>query len=167
LAKEAFGLREAGHLEAAAAKYKAALEFADPDHYALPDYHAEFAGVLSALGRDSDSREQLEVSLAASLREDPGGTGAGVRVARYFLGEHLLKMREPNQALAVIEPSFRQSSKQGWLLRVVEARALWDLGRVEDAKRSAELAVSGAPSDEKAGELRGQLAAILSSPDAG
>jgi thioredoxin-like negative regulator of GroEL len=116
---------------------------------------------------ESGRLEEAVSKLATSLRQDPSGTGVGVRVARYFLGEHLLKMKEPNQALAVIERSVSQASKQDWLLRFVEARALWVLGRIEDSRRSAELAVSGAPSDEKARELRGHLGAILSTPEAG
>ena len=50
-----------------------------------------------------------------------------------------------------------------WLLRVVEARASWDLGRRSEAKKSAALAVFKAPSEGKAKNLREYLAEILGS----
>jgi hypothetical protein len=47
------------------------------------------------------------------------------------------------------------------MLRVVEARALWDLSRTVDAKRAAGLAVFKAPSEAKAKDLREYLAEML------
>lgn len=162
LAKEGFDLWEAGKLEDALLKYVAALGVADPNHRALPDYHGEFAGVLATLGRDAEARKQYQISLTHALRQDPGGRGPAVAVARYSLGEQLLKMKQPQHALHVITQGISHAGAQEWLLRVVEARALWDLGRKPESKQSAELALLHAPSEAKANDLRKYLAEILS-----
>ena len=162
LAKEGLRLWEAGRLEDALLKYVAALDASDPGHAALPDYHGEFAGVLATLGRDAEAHEQYQISLTHALRQDPDGRGPAVAVARYSLGEQLLKMKQPQRALLVIAQGISLAGDQQWLLRVVEARALWDLGRKPESKRSAELAVHHSPSEAKANDLRTYLAEILS-----
>jgi tetratricopeptide (TPR) repeat protein len=161
LAREGFDLWQSGKLEDALLKYVAALDAADPNHYALSDYHGEFARVLTTLGRDAEAHEQYQISLTQALRQDPDGRGPSVAVARYSLGEQLLKMKQPERALHVITLGVRLAGDQEWLLRVVEARALWDLGRKSESKRAAELAVLHAPSEVKANDLRRYLAEIL------
>jgi tetratricopeptide (TPR) repeat protein len=161
LAKEGLQLWEEGRLEDALLKYVAALDAADPNHSARPDYHGECAGVLATLGRDAEAFEQYQISLTHALRQDPDGRGPAVAVARYSLGEQLLKMKQPERALHVITLGVRLAGDQEWLLRVVEARALWDLGRKPESKRAAELALIHAPSDAKAKDLREYLAEIL------
>ena len=161
LAKEGQQLWEEGRLEDALLKYVAALDAADPNHSARPDYHGEFAGVLATLGRDAEAIEQYQISLTHALRQDPNGRGPAVAVARYSLGEQLLKTKQPERALHVITQGVRLAGDQEWLLRVVEARALWDLGRKSESKRAAELAVLHAPSEAKANDLRRYLAEIL------
>ena len=59
LAKEGFDLWQSGRLEDALLKYVAALDVADPNNYAVPDYHGEFASVLATLGRDREACEVL------------------------------------------------------------------------------------------------------------
>ena len=161
LAKEGLQLWEAGRLEDALLKYVAALDAADPNHSGLPDYHGEFAGVLATLGRDAEAFEQYQISLTHALRQDPDGRGPAVVVARYSLGEQLLKMKQPQRALHVVTQGVNRAGDQEWLLRVVEARALWDLERRSESKQSAELAVLHAPSETKANDLRRYLAEIL------
>jgi tetratricopeptide (TPR) repeat protein len=161
LAREGLQLWRTGQLEDALLKYVAALDAADPDHAALPDYHSEFAGVLATLGRDAEALEQYQISLAQALRQSPHGTGPAVAVARYSLGEQLLKMKQPERALHVIAQGVARAGNEQWLLRVVESRAFWDLGRRIESKRSAELAVLHAPSEKKATDLRADLAEIL------
>ena len=161
LAKEGLHLWRTGKLEDALLKYVAALDAVDPNHAALPDYHGEFAGVLATLGRDAEAFEQYQISLTQALRQDPYGTGPAVAIARYSLGEQLLKMKQPERALHVITQGLARAGNEEWLLRVVEARALWVLGRRVESKRSAELAVLYAPSEKKATDLRVELAEIL------
>jgi len=161
LAKEGFDLWQSGRLEDALLKYAAALHVADPDHFALPDYHGEFASVLATLGRDREACEQYQLSLTHALRQEPDGTGPAVLIARYSLAEQFLKLKEPQRALHVVAQGVGLAGDQQWLLRVVEARALWDLGRKPESKRAAELAVLHAPSEVKANDLRRYLAEIL------
>jgi len=161
LAKEGLKLWEAGRLEDALLKYVAALDVADANHNRLPDYHGECAGVLATLGRDAEAFEQYQISLTHALRQDQDGRGPAVAVARYSLGEQLLKMKQPQRALHVIAQGVGRAGDHEWMLRVVEARALWDLGRQPESKQSAELAVLHAPSETKANDLRRYLAQIL------
>ncbi len=161
LAKEGLQLWEEGRLEDALLKYVAALDVADANHNRLPDYHGECAGVLATLGRDAEAFEQYQISLTHALRQDPDGRGPAVAVARYSLGEQLLKMKQPERALHVITLGVGLAGDQEWLLRVVEARALWDLGRKPESKRAAERALIHAPSDAKAKDLREYLGEIL------
>src|SRR5213596_621174 len=58
LAREGFDLWQAGKLDDSVAKYQQAFVLADPDHYALADYHGELAAVLAILGRDAAALEQ-------------------------------------------------------------------------------------------------------------
>lgn len=165
LAKEGFDLWQSGNLEEAVHRYQEALGFADPDHYGTPDYHAEFAGVLAALGRDDEAREQYERSLAETLRHDYGENTVGVSIARYFLGEQLLKMHEPEAALATVIPSLGQS-QHVWTLLIIQAEALWQLGRRDESRRAAEEAIETAQSDDKREVVRERLKIILNDPTA-
>lgn len=161
LAKEGFDLWQSGKLEDALLKYVAALGVADPDHNGLSDYHGEYAGVLATLGRDREACEQYQISLSHALRQEPDGTGPAIAVARYSLAEQFLKVNEPLRALHVVTQGVGRAGDQQWLLRVVEARALWALGRRGESKEAAERAVILAPSDAKANDLRRYLAEIL------
>jgi predicted RNA polymerase sigma factor len=164
LAKAGFDLWQAGKLEESAVKYREALTCVDPNHYALDGYHGEFAAVLATLGRDAEAREQYELALSGAVRQDPSASGPGVSVARYFLSEHLLKMREPARALAVVQPLSESKSKQAWLLRFVEAKALWDLGRLAESREAAAAALQLVPTEQKRREIRDDLAFILDAP---
>ena len=87
--------------------------------------------------RDAEAREQYELALAESLRQDSSGYGPGVSIARYFLSEHLLKMGKPSKALAIVQARPENASRPDWVLRIVEARALWALGRREESRKAA------------------------------
>src|ERR1700741_1342169 len=92
LAKEGLQLWEEGRLGGGLLKYVAALDAADPNHSARPDYHGEFAGVLATLGRDAEAFEQYQISLTHALRQDPDGRRPAVALARYSLTDQLLKI---------------------------------------------------------------------------
>jgi tetratricopeptide (TPR) repeat protein len=159
LAREGFDLWQAGKLDESVAKYQQAFLLADPDHYALADYHGEFAAVLATLGRDAAALEQYREAVAVSVRQDPDESGLGVAIARYFLAEHLLKVNKPEEALEAIVPALH--SKQPWLAHVVYSDALWKLGRREESKTAAGLALELANSDKKRANVRERLAHIL------
>ena len=159
LAQDAFALWQAGELEAAVAKYREAFEWVDPDHFALADYHGEFAAVLATLGRDQEALEQYRQALTVSARQDP--EGAGVAIERYFLCELLLKMNNPDQALEEIEPLLHD--KLQWLAHVVKSDALWRMGRLVESKAAALLALEVADTEQKRANVRERLQHVLDS----
>ena len=166
LAKEGFDLWHAGRLEEAVSRYREALACADPDHYGTPDYHGECAGVLAALGRDQESREEYERSLAETYRQTGTETAIGVITARWFLGQHLLKMHRPQDALAAVEPSLSLDPREEIIkkigpLRVVQAQALWQLGRADEARQVAQILLEAASSDDKRERIREELKEVL------
>lgn len=164
LARHGFDLWQAGRNDEAADKYREALSLADPNHFGLDAYHSEYAGVLVALGRAGHAREQYQLALDCALRLSDTPNDTGVAVARYFLGEHLLSMALPEEALRVVEVGAANHPKPEWLLRFVQARALWLLGKQTDARAAAVLSVELSPTQEKREELRVSLGHILGSP---
>ena len=163
LARAGFDLWQEGRLDEAVPLYREALKCVDPDHYGLDGYHLEFAAVLATLGRNDEAREQYELGLEAAKRAEPQAQSPSVLIARYFLSEHLLKVNAPKEALAVIEPALFVGSKQDWVLRMVQAKALWQLERREESRQSAEASIAAASSDEKRNQIRDELAFIIKS----
>jgi tetratricopeptide (TPR) repeat protein len=156
LARAGFDLWQAGRLEESAAKYKEALEYVDPDHWALGDYHGEYAAVLATLGRTDEARQQYELAIAVESRH---GIAVGETVSRYFLADLLLNSNEPLQALEVAEVMPDRASGR-WLLHMAQARALWELGRKAESRQAATLAVERAPNEKKQ-NIREELGHIL------
>jgi tetratricopeptide (TPR) repeat protein len=160
-AKEGFELWQAGELQGAAGFYLEALECADPNHYALADYHGEFGEVLSALGRQDEAREQYQLALAVEMRNDPLGGSPSVLAARYFLGKHYLEMSFPELALEAVKPGLFANTKFTGPLEAVQAEALWRLGRVDEARESALRALAGAGSDKQREGINKEMQHIL------
>ena len=133
LDRKGFDLDESGKFQEAVERYREALECADPDHHGTPDHHAGLAAALAALGRDAESHEQWERSLSEKIRHS-GENTTTVMVARWFLGEHLLKMHEPAAALGTVEPSLSLGLETDWPLRMTQAEALWELRRGDEAR---------------------------------
>ena len=157
LARAGFDLWQAGQLEESAEKYKEALEYVDPDHWALGDYHGEYAAVLATLGRTVEARQQYELAIAIERRH---GIGTGEVVSRYFLSDLLLKSHEPLQALEIAQVVPDDASGL-WLLHMAQARALWELGRKAESREAATLAVERAPNEKKGQNIREELGHIL------
>ncbi|MBV8618265.1 MAG: tetratricopeptide repeat protein [Curvibacter sp.] len=153
LAKQAFELWQSGKAESAIPFYQEALLLADPKYLGLPEYHGEFASVLSELGRSGEARQQFELALEVQRRLDGSEFTSSVAVARYFLAEHLRAHEEPQLALQTIEPSLKPGVGLEWLLRCAKAFALSDLEQNEGARFEAHLALETVKSDEKRSEL--------------
>jgi hypothetical protein len=82
-------------------------------------------------------------------------------VARYFLGEHLVRMGLAAEALPIVQAASEPESKQSWLLRFVEAKALWATGQRDEARATAGVAIGLAPNEDRRTALREELAFIL------
>lgn len=160
LASQAFDLWQSGKGPEAVPLYEQSLTLADPGHCDLPSYHGEFAAVLSELGRFPQARSQLEQSLNVTRDQGAPEGSIGVVIARYFLADHLLRQQQPQEALQVIEPSLVRGMKSEWLLRLIKATALHALGRIDEARREAAIALETAPSSQKREEIAKLLATL-------
>lgn len=151
-----------GLLEEAECLYKQSIPLIDSQHRRLPSCHGEYAGVLNELGKHHEATVQLEQYLFLELkRGHQEDDSPAVRVARYFLADHLLcHMNDPDAALACLEPSI-ECVPDDWLLHFMQAKVLFALNRIAEAKVAAVTAVSHAPSSEKATELTNDLKHIL------
>jgi tetratricopeptide (TPR) repeat protein len=152
LANEALDHWISSRLNEAAGLYAKALELSDPEHHAHATFHRQFAGVLDALGRGSEALAHYETAVASARRMYGDDIHIEVRTWRYFLGAHLVRHHAPSLALEAIAPSLAGFTGE-WLLRFVEAQALFALGRSAEALASAKLSLANAPSPEKRGEL--------------
>ena len=165
LAREAFDQWQAGQRERSKLLYEEAIPLADPKHWGLSAYHGEYACVLNELGEHDLATEQREKSLAVELAQGNPEGSPSVRIARYFLADQLLRHGAPATALEVLAPSIDRAPND-WLTRLVEAHTLSALDRKAEAKVAAALAVSNAPSPQKAEELKQNLGEILGALDA-
>src|SRR4030095_10972538 len=157
LARAGFDLWQAGRLEESVAKYKEALEYVDPDHWALGDYHGEYAAVLATLGRLVEARQQYALAIAI---ERAHGIRTGEEVSRFFLSDLLPKSHEPLQALEIAQVVPDDASGL-WLLHMAQAKALWELGRKAEARLAAASALNGVTSEKKRESLREEWGYIL------
>jgi hypothetical protein len=82
-------------------------------------------------------------------------TDLAVRIARYFLAQHLLRLGEPQAALPAIEPALGFSGDFGW--RMVESEVRKALGHVE-AMTALRFALDSAKTDEQRSDVRERIA---------
>lgn len=155
LAAQAWKLREAGDLEDAAALYVAALAEADPRHFRTPDIHGEYASLLTRLNRSEEAGRQYERALQLELKNDRDEAGPAVVAARYFLGEHYLRLGDADSARRVVAPSLAAADKpMAW---IVEAEALYLAGSPDEARLAGDRALALAMSDEQRERIRERL----------
>lgn len=159
IARQAFEHTEAGRDKDAIRLYRISVSMADSHESDLWQIHGEFASALERVGDLTGSREQLEFALEAALRDARSADCPAVAVARYFLGDLLLKLGDPKAALATIEPSLCGSCAEA-PLRTVEAIAHWQLGTYAEAEASARKAVVSAQSDAQRDSIKEQLQCI-------
>lgn len=158
LAKTGFERWQSGLLDDAARCYAEAVVLADPEHYATPDYRGQYANVLSALGRDEDVLIELRQALA--LEEAQSGAGSpGASVARYFLGEHFLKMARPADALNVVTMVAGVPGQRA-ILALVEALAGALLGDAAGARMAAPVALTCSSSPAQRERIAARLSAL-------
>ncbi len=156
LAADAFDLWEAGQLEAAVDRYSKAIA-AVPGY---PDWHSQYACVLQALGRHEEATREYEAALALVLAQAESELDASVKVARYFLADHLIKCGAAAKALDVLAPAV-SANADDWLIGAAQARALHAVGQLREARLTAERAMANAGSDAKRAELAESLRIVL------
>ena len=163
LAAEAFDLWQGDRLEEAEKRYVEALSHAEPRDERTADIHGAYAGLLSRMNRFADAGRQYERALQVELRNHPDESAAPVVAARYLLGEHYLRMGEPESARKVVAPSLTGAEKP--LAWIVEAEALLQCGGTDDARAAADRAVSLAANDEQRERIRARFAELWPEPE--
>jgi tetratricopeptide (TPR) repeat protein len=153
LSEKAFELWGKGRADLAVPLYREALELADPAHYLVPQYHGQFASVLSSLGLFSEAREHYQLAVSLELEQDGNEFRPAVVVARYFLAEHFLQQGDAVAALEAVEPSLKDGVSLEWLLRYVRTLSLHALGDQEKSRYEADLTIRCAPSEAKRQDL--------------
>jgi tetratricopeptide (TPR) repeat protein len=141
VAKQAWELYEQGRLEESAERYSDAARILPEGHYYKPDVHRERAMVLVRLGRNEEALAEYELGLAYEKRQNPDESEAPMVVARYFLGEHFLRLGRAQEALQTVLPSIGVGARREALARLVQAEALGTLGRLPEAKAAANEAI--------------------------
>ena len=165
LVHEGLALWEAGDLEAAETKYREALRRVSEGDWGRPHVRAHLAGVLAARGHNQEALEQYERTLEEELAIAEGDNNSpAVRAARYFLGEHLLRMGQPGAALAAVAPMLGLPNDCS--LRLVEADAHTALGDRTRGLAALERALESATTDKQRDDIRARIAGLEHAPDA-
>jgi tetratricopeptide (TPR) repeat protein len=149
LARQGFNSFEEKKYQEAEALYREALSLADPNHWALEDYHGEFSLVLGALGKVTEAREQLVLSLKAAMRASDTETALNVTIARHFLAEHMVDNKEYESAVDFLSPFIGSGCEKEWLLFYPLIRAYLALGKEEIGRRLVNEAVANSPDEER------------------
>lgn len=117
------------------------------------------------MNRLTDAGRQYERALQLELRNDPDESYPPVVAARYFLGEHYLRMGEPDNARRVVAPSVVGAQKP--LAWIVEAEALLESGSTIEARNAAERALRLSTDAEQRERIRTRFSDLLQSSEAG
>ena len=165
VAAEAFDLWQSERLPEAEELYRDAISDADPTHYRTADIHGQYAALLTRMNRLTDAGRQYERALQLELQNEPDEGHPAVVTARYFLGEHYLRMGEPDSARMVIAPSLVAAQKP--LAWIVEAEALLECGSLIEARNAAERALSLSANDEQRERIRARFSELWDVSEAG
>ena len=156
LATSALSLWEAGELEQAASQYASAIAVAPK----VPDWHMARGGVLQQLSRHEEATTEYEAAVALELAQHDSEAYPGVKVARYFLADHLVTQGNPAKALEVLAPAVA-ALPDDWLVGTAQALALFAIGRKGEARSVAKHAISNAGWESKKAELTERLTEVL------
>lgn len=156
LAADALNLWEAGQLEAAVDRYSRAIAVVP----GYPDWHSQYACVLQALGRHEEATREYETALALVLAQAESEADPRVKVARYFLADHLTRWGAAAKALEVLAPAV-SAIPDDWLIGAAQARALHAVGHLREARLTAERAMANAGSEAKRADLAESLRVVL------
>ena len=160
LAAEAFSLWGSGQLEASVDRYSRVIAMV-PEY---PDWHSQYACVLQEMGRHEEATSEYEAALELVLEQTDSEADPSVKIARYFLADHLTKYGAAARALDVLAPAVR-AIPDNWLIGAAQARALYAVGRCTEARAAAERAIANAGSESKRADLTKSLRAVLEAPN--
>jgi tetratricopeptide (TPR) repeat protein len=159
-ATTALELWEAGDLAAAEKTTREALLLLPAGDSTCPHVRLQLASILAALGRPEEARKEFEVALQEELSQIDGNTNnPAIRAARFFLGEHLVRIGDSAAALETITPGLGQPGDR--ILRLVESDAHRALGHTDDAVKALRLALEAAETDEQREDIQMRLSEVL------
>jgi tetratricopeptide (TPR) repeat protein len=159
LAREALDLWTSGNLADAETKYREALARIVPGHPAVPYVRSQLACVLAERGQGEEAKRHFELALAEEESLAEGDVNSvTVRVARYFLARHLLRLGDAQTALATIEPVI--DSWNNFALRIVESEARHALGHNIEALAALQRALDFAKTDEQRNDVHERMGRI-------
>jgi hypothetical protein len=148
-------------LAAGATRYAEALGSLAPGELAYSAHYGEYAAVLRKLKRDDDALTQSRLAVQAAMQESGGDSQASVvALERYVLGDLLIAMARPVEALEAVTPSLDTPSNVAPLLMTVQAEALAALGRLREA-RAAAVRASGRATDKQRPTIEERLGRAL------
>jgi tetratricopeptide (TPR) repeat protein len=119
----------------------------DQDHRKLCNLLGLLGSILNSLGRHDDATGVLREALNHALHVS--GSDSAANAHRYFLANQYLIFGDPEQALTVIPVVPPGVGHVQCLLHVIVAKALWALGRQDEARRAAAAALAAAPIGER------------------
>ena len=163
VAAEAFDLWQEGRLGEAEQRYRDALADAAPAHYRTPDIHGQYAALLTDMNRSFDAGPHYERALQLELQNESDEANPAVLTARYFLGEHYLRMGEPESARRVVAPSLVAADKP--LAWIVEAEALFFCGSTVEARTAGDRAIALSATAEQRERIRARLSELWQGSD--
>jgi Tfp pilus assembly protein PilF len=158
LASDGAACAESGDLNDAEDLFRRALAQADPRDPSTGPLHQEYAMVLARLGREYDAGPHYERAVALALKAHGDESNTAVVVARYFLGEHYLRMGDADSARRVVASSLEASpTSLAWM---VEAQALHLAGSATEARAAGDRALELADNDGQRDQIRERLAEV-------
>jgi tetratricopeptide (TPR) repeat protein len=161
-AAEALEAADRDDFERAEALYRRALQVADVSEPDTADMHGAYATVLSRLNRSFDATKEYERALFLQLRHyRKNETEPAVFVARYFLGEHYLRIGDADSARRTIAPSLEHApTPLAWM---VEAQALHLSGDAAAAVKAADQALALSDDEAQRQRIRERLSEVWDS----
>jgi Flp pilus assembly protein TadD len=136
------------------------IDVTDPDDpIRLWELHGLLAGVLNSLSRTAEGTDMYRRALAEARRA--GDSHSAVGPARYMLANQYLLFGDSHDALAEAEPVPAGAGHVQCLLHSIAARALWKLGRQDEAQVAAQQAMDTSPTAERRADMTRDLAHIL------
>ncbi len=149
LARKGFEQFEAKNYKDAEVLYRQAFILADPNHWAIEEYHGEFSLVLRALGKTDEALEQLKLSLSAALKASDQITELNVTIARHFLGEYLIELGEYEQTIQMLKPHIGTGCEKEWLLGIPLVRAYMRSDRTSSVQQVIYEVIKNTPEEER------------------
>ena len=142
---------EKGDLEGGAERYSAALDSLAPGELAYSDHLGEYAAILGKLNQPERALAEYRRAVDSAMREVAGDPDSAVlAMHRRFLGEHLLSMGKPEEALEAVTSSLVTRTSLASPLLMVQAESLAAVGRMDEAKQVALQALARATEAQRA-----------------